>query len=88
MFLVFLEVFARFFMYSCSISFRELKSAIKNQFFLFSIGGQINFLIEKKQKHGRILVPPGKNIGSACFLYMGGVGGGPPLPSMKIMVHL
>ena len=45
-FLGFLHVFM---MYSCSKSFRELKNAIKNSFFLYlrGLGGQIKFLIEK-----------------------------------------
>ena len=44
-FLVFLEVFCIFFMYSCSKSFRELKSAIKNQFFLYlgGLGAKLSF---------------------------------------------
>ena len=34
-----------FFMYSCSKSFRELKSAIKNQFFLYlgGLGAKLSF---------------------------------------------
>ena len=67
-----------FLMYSCSTSFRELKSAIKNQFFLFSIGGQIKFLIEKKNTW--------KNIGTTGekywvgLLFIHGWGGRRPPP--------
>ena len=54
---VFLQIFL---MYSCSKSFRELKNAIKNQFFLF-LGGLVAKLIEKKHveeywyRQGKIL---------------------------------
>ena len=66
-----------FLMYSCSKTFRELKSAIKKSIFpLFrGSGGQIKFLIEKKdgEAYWYRRSGPGKNIGSACLLYMGGV---------------
>ena len=61
------------FMYSCSKSFRELKSAIKSVFPLFrGSGGQIKFFLSKKIR-GRILVPVGKNIRSTCLFYRGHV---------------
>ena len=56
-FLLFLRVFGLFLRYSCSISFRELKNAIKISFFLYfgGLGTKIRF--SSRIKKGRILVP-------------------------------
>ena len=63
-----------FLTYSGSISFREVKNAIKNYAFLYlgSVAAKIRFL--SKKNWGRILGLVGKNIGSACLIYMGGLG--------------
>ena len=71
-FLAFLEDFCT--MYSCSKSFRELKNAIKKHFFLYLGGLGPNYVFNKKkhmEEYWYKQSGPGKNIGSACFLYMG-----------------
>ena len=61
-----------FLTYAGSVSFRELKNAIKKYFFLNlgGVGAKTRFL--SKKNWGRILGLAGKNIGSACLIYMGG----------------
>ena len=60
-----------FLTYAGSVSFRELKNAIKKYFFLNlgGVGAKTRFL--SKKNWGRILGLAGKNIGSACLIYMG-----------------
>ena len=62
-----------FLTYAGSVSFRELKNAIKKYFFLNlgGVGAKTRFL--SKKNWGRILGLAGKNNGSACLIYMGGV---------------
>jgi len=57
--------------YAGSVSFRELKNAKKKYFFLNlgGVGAKTRFL--SKKNWGRILGLAGKNIGSACLIYMG-----------------
>ena len=61
-----------FLTYAGSVSFRELKNAIKKYFFLNlgGVGAKTRFL--SKKNWGRILGLAGKNIGSARLIYMGG----------------
>ena len=77
-----------FLMYSCSKSSKELKSAIKKIIFpLFGgSGGQIRLLIEKKdgEENWYRRSGPGKDIGSACLLYMGVP---PPAPGNLPYIH-
>ena len=63
-----------FLTYAGSVSFRELKNAKKKYFFLNlgGVGAKTRFL--SKKNWGRILGLAGKNIGSACLIYMGGWG--------------
>ena len=67
-----------FLTYAGSVSFRELKNAIKKYFFLNlgGVGAKTRFL--SKKNWGRILGLAGKNIGSACLIYMGGLDHPPP----------
>ena len=60
-----------FLTYAGSVSFRELKNAKKKYFFLNlgGVGAKTRFL--SKKNWGRILGLAGKNIGSACLIYMG-----------------
>ena len=60
-----------FLTYAGSVSFRELKNAKKKYFFLNlgGVGAKTRFL--SKKIWGRILGLAGKNIGSACLIYMG-----------------
>ena len=60
-----------FLTYAGSVSFRELKNVIKKYFFLNlgGVGAKTRFL--SKKNWGRILGLAGKNIGSACLIYMG-----------------
>jgi len=64
-----------FLTYAGSVSFRELKNAIKKYFFLNlgGVGAKTRFL--SKKNWGRILGLAGKNIESACLIYMGGTNG-------------
>ena len=74
-FLLFLRVFGLFLRYSCSISFRELKNAIKNSFFLYlgGLGTKIRFSSRKKNgaEYWYRRSGLGKDIGSTCLLYWG-----------------
>ena len=76
-FLLFLRVFGLFLRYSCSISFRELKNAIKISFFLYlgGLGTKIRFSSRKKNgaEYWYRRSGLGKDIGSTCLLYWGGV---------------
>ena len=60
-----------FLTYAGSVSFRELKNAIKKYFFpnLGGVGAKTRFLL--KENWGRIFGQAEKNIGSACLIYMG-----------------
>ena len=62
-----------FLTYAGSVSFRELKNAKKKYFFLNlgGVGAKTRFL--SKKNWGRSFGLAGKNIGSACLIYMGEV---------------
>ena len=57
--------------YASSVSFRELKNAKKKYFFLNLGGVGAKTRFKSKKNWGRILGLAGKNIGSACLIYMG-----------------
>ena len=61
--------------YSCSLSFRELKNAIKISFFFYlgGLGTKIKFSSRKKngEEYWYLRSGLGKNIGSVCRIYRG-----------------
>ena len=70
MFWLFGKFLDNFLTYADSVSFRELKNAIKKYFFLNlgGVGAKTRFL--SLRNWGRILGLAGKTIGSACLIDM------------------
>ena len=90
----FLDCFLR---YSCSISLRELKNAIKIPVFLYlgGLGTKIRFSSRKKNgaEYWYRRSGLGKNIGSVCRIYRGAVNGAPkagpnPKPDPKAKAQM
>ena len=73
-FLLFGGLLDYFLTYAGSVSFRELKNAIKKYFFLNlgGVGAKTRFLSKKiGEEYWVRRSGLGKNIGSACLIYMG-----------------